>query len=451
MSKQKNKNKQSQNQSKLDSIADDYLVRCRQGETPRIDEYVEKFPELGNEIRELLRTIQFVDSFREEEAPAPSKDRDYFVPGTQFGNYLIGKQLGAGGMGVVYEATHLRLKRKVALKVTKADDLRDEEIARFEREMEVSGQLDATNVVATHDAGEIDGIRFIAMELVQGQDLRKIALANAPLSVSSAAELIRQAAIGLQQAHEIGLVHRDIKPSNLMLSNDGVVKILDLGLAKLDQMVDQDELTKSQQIMGTVDYIASEQCKDSRLADIRSDIYSLGATFHKLLTGDPPYSGPSMNSTIEKLTALATVDPPPIETRRTDLPAELASVVNRMTRRDPDERFQLPGDVAEALTPFADAAEFPELLKKVNEFDVDTPVSVRRSDFRFTKDLFDPGRETSRVTCHASPDDDGYSPNGQSNHSQNQTSHEDGDLVFRFVGTAGDRRVCSYESENQNA
>ena len=393
MSKQTEKQDQSQIQSKLDSIADDFLVRCRRGESPQIDEYVALHPELGDEIRELLQTIQIVNNVR-PDVPSRSgnRDREAFAPGTQFGSYLIEKCLGSGGMGVVYDATHLRLKRKVALKVTKATGLTTDEAARFDREMEASGQLTSPNIVAAHDAGEIDGIQFIAMELVSGEDLRQIANANAPLSVGSAAELIRQAAIGLQQAHEIGLVHRDIKPSNLMLSNEGVVKILDLGLAKLNSSPERNDLTNSQQIMGTVDYIAAEQCKNSRSADIRSDIYSLGATFYKLLTGDPPYSGPSMNSTMEKLTALATIDPPSIETRRSDLPRGVIEVVDRMTRRDPDERFQSPEEVVAALAPFADSSEFPLLLEKARQ--VEDVLNVERAVFN---DLLNPERETSRT------------------------------------------------------
>jgi serine/threonine protein kinase len=392
MSKQTDNQDQTQLQSKLDAIADDFLVRSRRGESPSIADYTSQHPEMSDEIRELLQTIQFVNNVRPESgAGSLSRERDDFKPGTQFGNYLIEKRLGSGGMGVVYEATHLRLKRKVALKVTKAENLSEAEVARFEREMEASGQLNSPNVVASYDAGEIEGIRFLAMELVEGHDLRKVAIANAPMSVGSATELIRQAACGLQQAHEAGLVHRDIKPSNLMLSKNGVVKILDLGLAKIHAATDSHELTHSHQIMGTVDYIASEQCKDSRSADIRSDIYSLGATLCKLLTGEPPYSGPSINSTLEKLTALVTVDPPSIGTRRSELPAELIEAVNRMTRRDPAERFQSPGEVVAAMEPFADATKFPLLLKKsdeVQEVNIEPVGTVEQLQF---------DRETSRA------------------------------------------------------
>ena len=287
--------------------------------------------------------------------------------GDQIGVYKIERRLGIGGMGVVYQATHQMLKRTVALKVMSSNGLQHEELARFQREMAMSGQLNSPNIVVTHDAGESNGLHFIAMELVDGADLGKIAVANAPLSVGSATELICQAAIGLNQAHEIGLVHRDIKPSNLMLSEDGVVKVLDLGLAKLQSKSDQDEITQSKQIMGTVDYMASEQCKESRSADIRSDIYSLGATLYHLLSGHPPYSGPTTNTTFEKLTALATEDPPSIATRRDDLPTEVVAIVDKMTRRDPEQRFQQPSEVAEALTSFADPSELSQLLVKASE------------------------------------------------------------------------------------
>ena len=413
MKKQPHSTEPTHLQPTLDAIADEFLIRCRQGERPKIAEYVDQYPEMSDEIKSLLQTIQFVNNFRDESEVNDfgSENRPLqFEPGTTLGNYIINEHLGSGGMGVVFDATHQKLQRRVALKVTEATDLSEEEVARFEREMSVAGRLNSPNIVVTHDAGESDGYHFIAMELVEGADLGKIATACTPLSVGGAAELIRQSAIGLQQAYESGLVHRDIKPSNLMLSNDGVVKILDLGLAKLNSNFDQDEITQSQQIMGTVDYMAAEQCKDSRGVDIRSDIYSLGATFHKLLTGKTPYSGPKMNSTFEKLTALATTDPPSISTIRSDLPIEIVNIVDRMTRRNPDQRFQFPSEVADALTPFSDATDFPLLLNRASGLKVDIAASQTSINRRLRKRLVRSQQETSRANLALT------SPIGSSGH-----------------------------------
>jgi serine/threonine protein kinase len=351
----------------LDEIADEFLVRLRNGESPSIESYAQSHPELAPKIRELLQTIGFVNDLRGDSQSSSSQPArlSQIQLGNRLGSYLIRERLGLGGMGVVFRAEHDRLRRPVALKVLPANSINLDSVSRFKREMQAGGQLSSPNVVATFDAGECDGFHYIAMELIEGCDLAKVMLANERLNVASAAEIIRQAANGLQNAHEAGMVHRDIKPSNLILSEDGVVKILDLGLAKLQS--DTEDLTGSRQIVGTVDYVAAEQARDSRQVDIRTDIYSLGATFCKLLTGQPPYSGPSMTSAFEKLTALATCDPPSVAARGIDLPEELVQIVDRMTRQDPSQRFQTPKEIAEALQPWADGSELSKILAVTKE------------------------------------------------------------------------------------
>ena len=168
--------------------------------------------------------------------------------------------------------------------------------------MEAIGRVNHPNIVQAHDAREIDGERFLVMEYVDGLDLDDLVRRCGPLPIPDACELIRQAAVGLQYANERGLIHRDIKPSNLMLNREHQVKILDLGLAllKADQLAGGDaaaakevgkELTASQQIMGTASYMSPEQANDSHQVDTRADIYSLGCTLYKLLTGRPPFGG----------------------------------------------------------------------------------------------------------------------------------------------------------------
>ncbi|MBI2479966.1 MAG: serine/threonine protein kinase [Planctomycetia bacterium] len=202
--------------------------------------------------------------------------------------YQLLERLGRGGMGTVYKALHTRLKRVVAVKVLPADRLNDPAaVARFQREMEAVGKLDHPNIVRATDAGEVDGIHFLVMEYVLGLDVSDLVRRAGPLPIAEACEIARQAAVGLQNAHEHGLVHRDIKPSNLMLTADGQIKILDLGLARLHDS-QQGDLTSASQMMGTIDYMAPEQTSASRDVDIRADIFSLGATLYKLLCGQAP-------------------------------------------------------------------------------------------------------------------------------------------------------------------
>lgn len=284
-------------------------------------------------------------------------------------DYRLLEKLGEGGMGAVFKAVHTKLDRTVALKLLPANRMRDQQaVARFEREMKAVGKLDHPSIVRATDAGEIDGTWFLAMELIDGLNLSTLSEACGPLPVAESCELIRQAAIGLQYVHEQGMVHRDIKPSNLMLTENGHVKILDLGLALLGGLHGSiDELTTVGQLMGTLDYMAPEQGDDSHDVNIRVDIYSLGATLYRLLCGRPPYSGPDLKSPLQKLKALATQDVPPIASHGIDIPEPLAEIVHRMLARDPDQRFATPADVAEALQPFAEDAEVPALIDRAHE------------------------------------------------------------------------------------
>ena len=198
----------------------------------------------------------------------------------QLGQYQLIEELGHGGMGYVYKALHTKLKRTVAVKLLPVDRQRlPQAVSRFHREMEAVGRVDHPNIVRAHDAGEADGQFFLAMEFVEGVTLASLVRRLGPLDVADACEVVRQAAIGLQHVHEHGLVHRDVKPSNLMLTTTGVVKVLDLGLARLQvEEYGHGDATASSQIMGSADYMAPEQGSNPRDADARADVYSLGCT-----------------------------------------------------------------------------------------------------------------------------------------------------------------------------
>lgn len=309
----------------------------------------------------------------------------------QLGPYRIQGQLGVGGMGAVFEAVHTKLKRTVALKILPASLWTNPlAIARFEREMEIIGQLDHPNIVRASDAGEENRMHYLVMEHVDGLDLSRVANRVGLLAIADACEIGRQAAIGLQYANENHLVHRDIKPSNLMLakvkgqdsrvkSQSGSdsfwpstldprlstsVKILDLGLALLGEAhsAHENELTTVGQLMGTLDYMSPEQGMDSHEVDIRADIYSLGATLFKLLTGRAPFAAPQYDTLLKKVTALANKPVTPIKQLCDDISDELASIIDRMLAKEPAERFSSPHEVAAALEPFARGADLGRLL-----------------------------------------------------------------------------------------
>jgi serine/threonine protein kinase len=207
------------------------------------------------------------------------------------GAYVLLDRLGEGGMGQVFKARHVRMRRIVAVKVIHQSKLgRPEAIRRFEREVQAAAALSHPNIVMAYDADEINGLHLLAMEHVQGTDLARLVETKGVLPVAQACDYIRQAALGLAHAHERGLVHRDIKPQNLLLTTEGgVVKVLDMGLARLNHPADpanmHSAMTQEGAVMGTPDYMAPEQALSSHDVDIRADIYSLGCTLYFLLTG----------------------------------------------------------------------------------------------------------------------------------------------------------------------
>jgi serine/threonine-protein kinase len=269
-------------------------------------------------------------------------------PDLLLGSYVLLERLGEGGMGVVFKARNWKLGRVVALKVIRKERLaRPDAVRRFRREIQAAAQLSHPNVVEAHDADEVDGTHFFAMEYAEGTDLARLVKQQGPLPVARACDYVRQAALGLQHAYEHNLIHRDIKPSNLLLTRGGVIKVLDMGLARLEQ-ADDDSSTLTQEgvVMGTPDYIAPEQALDARLADIRADIYSLGCSFYFLLTGRPPFPSGTL---MQKLLKHRMDEPEPVERLRPEVPAGVAAVLRRMLAKQPEARFQTPAELAAAL------------------------------------------------------------------------------------------------------
>jgi len=284
----------------------------------------------------------------------------------QLGVYRLMDKLGHGGMGAVYKAWHCRLKRLAALKILPLERMQDgQAVARFHREMELIGRLDHPNVVRATDAGEAGGIHFLIMELVDGIDLGRLARWYGPLAVADACAIAYQTAIGLHAVQAQGLVHRDIKPSNLMLTKNGEVKILDLGLACIRGAGPGEELTTSGLLMGTADYMAPEQGTDPHHVDIRADLYSLGCTLYKLLTGKPPFDGSEYNSVSKKVQAHANQSVPSLRDVCPAVPLGLAAVVEKLTAKDKVDRYGTPSEAADALRPFCDGADLRGLFEQV--------------------------------------------------------------------------------------
>lgn len=307
--------------------------------------------------------------------------------------YRLLNPVGRGGMGHVFRARDDRNGAIVAIKVMARRLTGDQTLVnRFRREIRATSLLNNPHIVRTLDAGRVGNVDFMVMEFVSGDQLDKVISRIRILPVGVACEMIRQAAIGLQHAHEKQMVHRDLKPANLMIDwspgGDGTLKLMDMGLVRLG--ADDDEqrtVTRTGQIMGTPDYMSPEQGWDTASVDIRSDIYSLGCTLFRLLSGRIPFVG---DNPLQLLMARCSKDAPPVRSVRGDIPDSVDQVVQRMTKRDPAERFQTPGEVAAALAPFCqpltrDAMKKAALSAAAEEDDVIELTAVE-SEVEITED-----------------------------------------------------------------
>ena len=283
------------------------------------------------------------------EAEAPAGEAD----GSVFGEYVLLDRLGGDSTGGIYKARHRTMGRVVALKTLSPQAVQSPEaLARFRRKVRILAQLNHPNLVAAYDAGQREGTHFLIMEYVDGQDLRTLVKGHGPLPVRHALSYIAQAAAGLGYAHAYGVTHRNVKPSNLLVDRRGVVKVIGLGLARVDleetpeEVSFGEEMTATGRVMGTFDYMAPEQTVDSSRVDHRSDIYALGCTMCTLLAGRPPYREKSQ---IKKVLAHRQGPIPSLFELRPEVPFALDTLFRRMLAKQPEDRPQSMDEVTAGL------------------------------------------------------------------------------------------------------
>jgi eukaryotic-like serine/threonine-protein kinase len=310
------------------------------------------------------------------------------------GKYKVLEQLGAGGMGSVFLCEHRYMRRRVAVKVLPPEKSQSQTMLdRFLREAQAVARLDHPNIVRAHDIGNHGGMYYLVLEYIEGVNLHQLVEEHGRLPVNRAVNYICQSAMGLEYAHRSRLIHRDVKPANLLLDQSGVVKVLDLGLARFAEDSLSDSTKKDDGdgagLLGTADYIAPEQAIDPGLADHRSDIYSLGATLFYLLTGQPLFSGGTI---AQKLIRHQTAHPTPVEALRPEVPRGIRDVVQWMLSKKPDDRPQTALKAAEALRDWYEPVGAP------------SPEELPAARFAVHGDI-DPHRlsQASSHTMHGSP------------------------------------------------
>lgn len=331
-----------------------------------------------DDAAESSASLSLMDGSSIQQDSKPSNRKEKFrIPENlpeQIGDYRIKKLIGSGGMGQVYLAEHVRMQRLVALKMLRGDRVKDAaSVERFYDEVRAASRVMHPNVVTAFDAGEHETIHFLVMEYVEGMTLTRFVSKNGPLNPGLAASIIRQAALGLLHAHRNGIVHRDVKPGNLIRANDGTIKLLDLGLAQISNVLWSDdgrELGRIQdpnsyhkrkgKLVGTLAYMSPEQLEQPDEVDPRSDIYSLGAVMFFLLTGKPPYQG----EYLEQVYGHRHGEVPDLMQLRDDVDLGFANILRRMMAKRLSERYGSLDEVIEDLGSYAEDSHSPAWLSE---------------------------------------------------------------------------------------
>lgn len=367
--------------------------------------------------------------------------------GFVLGRYRLLSLLGKGGMSSVYLAEHMVMKRHCALKVLPAKRVNDASyLGRFHREAQAVASLDHPNIVRAYDVDmATDGgveIHFLAMEFVKGKSLLELVQEKGPVAITDAADMIRQSALGLEHAHRAGLVHRDVKPGNLLYTTDGVIKVLDLGLARFFEDEGDHSLTvqHDERVLGTADYISPEQALDSHKVDARTDLYSLGCTMFFLLAGHPPFNSGSL---AQRLIAHQTQPPPAITSIRPDVPLSLQAIIEKMMAKKVEDRYQSAQEVADDLTNWLAKPELHEASDNLGGSPpaVVVPV-IPHSDYEValadSSSVKLTGRASSTQTRPASPGTDPGKTGGGA--AEKSEANEASDVALSPTGGKGARK-----------
>jgi tetratricopeptide (TPR) repeat protein len=361
----------------LDELAEEFARRLRDGERPSVEEYAARYPLWAADIREMFPAVQVMEQLkprREDRSPASPPAAQHRFP-ERLGEYRLLREIGRGGMGVVYEARQETLGREVALKVLPAHLLANEKLRlRFRRESQAAARLHHTNIVPVFGVGEQDGLCWYVMQLIHGRSIdlalgerstpadagtqptgqtpagprpTPTVIQGTPrFSAQAIARMGVQVADALAYAHDHGILHRDVKPSNLLLDDQGTVWVTDFGVAKL---LEEAQLTQSGEYVGTLRYMSPERFLGH--CDARGDVYSLGITLYEMLAGRPAFP----DTTPEHLIRLITEgEPPRFEALGLAVPADLETIVLKATARDPAHRYQTAGELADDLRRFLD-------------------------------------------------------------------------------------------------
>src|SRR3989454_2585429 len=294
------------------------------------------------------------------------------APGTHIGRYEIRSQLGAGGMGEVYLAQDTKLDRKVALKILPADLATNQDrMRRFRQEAKAASALNHPNIITIYEIEQIDSVNFIATELIQGETLRQ-RMRSAPMKLGEVLDVATQIASALSAAHAVGIVHRDIKPENIMVRQDGIVKVLDFGLAKLTEQPRPDSVnteaptraavnTEPGVVLGTAVYMSPEQARGLQV-DARTDIFSLGVVVYEMVAGRLPFEGSTSNEVLASM--LSEKESQPLARYSREAPVELERIVSKALRKEREQRYQTTKDLLLDLQSLKQQLDFEARLER---------------------------------------------------------------------------------------
>ncbi len=344
----------------LDVLLEEYLAKCRRGDAVPIEELVERgakaYPEDAARIRELLPQLAPLQVLLESVSPEPGIDAPLLQPGQRIRHYRIERRLGRGGMGEVYLAQNTMLGSFVAIKLLSSKFSNDPQLsAAFEREARMAAHLDHPHIATVHDFFQVDERHYLVMEYVEGRSLGDLLKTEKPVPLAKLLDLAVQIAEGLAAAHGRGIIHRDLKPDNVMIKRDGRVKILDFGLAKVDQAESPDSsrlgtsIFDSGAVIGTVGYMSPEQLRGQPV-DARTDLFALGAVLYEMATGTTPFRKATFADT---QSALLNEQPASATTLNRDVPVELARLIDKLLAKRPPDRHQSCDAVLEDLKAIA--------------------------------------------------------------------------------------------------